>query len=247
MSLLEAAATADAAFEALRARAELWVIPCLNPDGYRKTWDAVGRGPLATLRTNAAGVDLNRNFPLPSGAPTRWIPGAGSTRPGAATYRGPTPLSEPETAALHQLLTAYPMHGSANLHSFMGTLIPARVRDVASFQAYRRLCAVVRRHQAVTRYHRLSSRWLDVFTGELEDHQHHALGTWALCIEAFSIAASLRQSLHAASTFWRFNPIDPAPWIANDRPAILAYLGATLDYARPDHGLAPRAVSRTDS
>lgn len=58
---------------------DLWVIRNANPDGYA----------LAT-RQNAAGVDINRNFP------TEWLPSEIGTR----SYSGSTPASEPETRAL---------------------------------------------------------------------------------------------------------------------------------------------------
>lgn len=233
LGLLRALADGDPRLLALRARAELWVIPSINPDGYARTFAAAGRGRLAELRGNARGVDLNRNFPRPGGAAPSWLPGTGSDRPGAATYRGPHPLSEPETAALDRLFAAQRFVAGANLHSFMGTLIPARVTARGPYGVYRRLCRSFAAAQPRRRYLRLASRLFDAFTGEQEDHQHHVHGTWAVCVETFTILASYRQHLRAPSVFWRFNPRDPEPWVDNDVAGLCAYFGAALRLDRP--------------
>lgn len=217
----------------LLARAQLWLVPCINPDGYARTFARGGVGLLPALRHNQNGVDLNRNWPLPDGCRRLPLPGAGSLRPGDATYCGPRPLSEPETASLDRLLVEQGFHASANLHSFMGTLFPARVEDAASFARYRELCDELSKAQPHVRYTRLASRRFDTFTGEQEDHQHHRLRCWAVCIESFSLRASLAQHLRAPSLFWRFNPRDPTPWIENDVPGIVAFLLAALDRPRP--------------
>jgi len=65
----------------------LWLLPALNPDGL-----AAGR------KNSASDVDLNRNFPARSFAPS----GDRSHAPGYDP--GPRPLSEPETAALARFL-----------------------------------------------------------------------------------------------------------------------------------------------
>jgi protein MpaA len=61
----------------------VWLVHRLNPDG-------AAHG----TRTNAHGVDLNRNFP------SGWRAGA----PGTLTYGGPRALSEPESRAIRKLI-----------------------------------------------------------------------------------------------------------------------------------------------
>jgi predicted deacylase len=75
----------------------LLLIPALNVDSYGK------------YRTNANGVDLNRNFA------TGWNSG-GSTDPTSKYYRGPAPLSEPESQALVQVFKVWKPSFYINLH-----------------------------------------------------------------------------------------------------------------------------------
>jgi murein peptide amidase A len=72
------------ALERVRSRADLWIVPNLNPDGY-----ALGR------RQNSRGVDLNAN----------WSSGwRGGGRPWAVYYPGPRPFSERETRIARSLI-----------------------------------------------------------------------------------------------------------------------------------------------
>lgn len=61
---------------------DLYLVRTVNPDG-----------TAADRRTNAHGVDLNRNFPY------RW-----GSSPRGSTWSGPSPLSEPEAVSLRDLV-----------------------------------------------------------------------------------------------------------------------------------------------
>jgi murein peptide amidase A len=92
------------------------VIPILNVDGYR-----------AGNRTNAHGVDLNRNLPSKN-----W-----ESEVREAKYNpGPKPLSEPENQFLDQLFAKYPPHLILTFHSWKPILnYNSDCRDVAEFVA----------------------------------------------------------------------------------------------------------------
>lgn len=201
--------TGEPALRELRAQANLWIVPSYNPDGYARTFAQEGKGALHELRSNARGVDLNRNFPRPSERASRSFGFAGSSKPGSANYRGPHALSEAESAALFSWLRSANIHCALNLHSFSGGLIPARVRSSHDFEHYRRLHRAYLAPLPRPYFYRLHSRWLDLWTGELEDAQHHLLGSWACCVELMTIREMLAQRARGEALFWTFNPKDP--------------------------------------
>lgn len=88
---------------------EIFIIPCMNPDGweYNRLNGGAGSGWRKNRRNNGGGewgVDLNRNWGVDwsnCSAPIIGSPsscGSGSTS--ADTYYGPSPFSEPETQAI---------------------------------------------------------------------------------------------------------------------------------------------------
>ncbi len=80
------------------------VLPVVNPDGYEYSWSTdrdwrKNRRPIGS--TGAVGVDLNRNWGVGWG-----LDSGSSNDPFDWTYRGPSPFSEPETAALRDFYIA---------------------------------------------------------------------------------------------------------------------------------------------
>ncbi len=220
---------------ALREVATVVVAPCLNPDGFKKTEDSGGDGALKALRTNANGVDLNRNFARPDrddgvAWSTSKLPLAmsGSIDPARATYRGASPFSEPESRAVSAFLDEKKPRALVSFHSFMGTLIPPKVQTWREARTYRRLCWAYRRGQ--TRY--VAPTFMlapvDVFTGELEDHAHHVHGCWSLTVEVFPLWRSLVATHDRPTLFSRFNPAHPDHVVDDAVGGALAYLEAAL-------------------
>lgn len=97
------------------------VVPQVNPDGnhlvYTKDnfWRKNAR---ADSNNRIYGVDLNRNYP------TAWRGCRGSSgRRNSQTYRGPSPVSEPETDAMINLFDKYRPVANISYHSYSELII----------------------------------------------------------------------------------------------------------------------------
>ena len=115
----------------------IWVVPCVNPDGYVYDHDQgndwrQNRHPYP----GGVGVDLNRNYAGSTNGDLRgeWGsigPGSQTHQQGQSTYVGPAPFSEPETQVMRDFFDArnitialsYHTHGELVLWSwgFAGT------------------------------------------------------------------------------------------------------------------------------
>ena len=115
--LLEAYGTDPIATYLVNER-EIYVLPCVNPDGYEfNRSQAPGGGGLwrKNRRSNGGGsfgVDLNRNYPF------QWAVAGSSSNPSSETYHGPSASSEPETTAMVQYFGTRSFSTALSVHTF---------------------------------------------------------------------------------------------------------------------------------
>ncbi len=154
------------------------IVPVANPDGMKKY-----------LRHNVRGVDLNRNFPAGNYA--------------TASKHGESPLSEPESQALHRLMQEYPPARIVSIHQ--PTTLPACIDYDGPGAA---LAEVMARHTDLP-LHKIGSR-----PGSLGSYAGVTLGTPIITLE-------LPRSPHDAD--------GPALWKKYGRMmlAVIEYEGVT--------------------
>lgn len=91
------------------------IIPIVNVDGYVYTWTTqrLWRKNRRNNGNGTFGIDLNRNWSY------KWGGVGSSSDPGNDLYRGTAPFSEPETAALRDLMAARPwIVRHVDIHSY---------------------------------------------------------------------------------------------------------------------------------
>ena len=105
--------------------AELYFVPCVNPDGYvyNETTDPQGGGYWRKNRRDngdgSFGVDLNRNYSYFWGNDDN----GSSPNTESGTYRGPGPFSEPETRTMRDFVLAHSFVFAQNYHTYSNLLI----------------------------------------------------------------------------------------------------------------------------
>lgn len=198
------------------------VVALANPDGYRAIESDLRAGRRRFRRTNANGVDLNRNWP------TAFVPRA--RRWALWNWGGRGPASEPEVAAIVGMLdrtvaTGAQIDTAVSLHSFGRKLLVPYGGRFARSPRYRQLVTRARAVQA-----RLAepysidqvSRWLPgafAFGMEIDDF-HDRYGACALLVECSFGNLSLDPATWLQPFRW-YNPPDPA--------AVSADLAQALD------------------
>jgi len=92
------------------------LIPVVNPDGYEynRQTNPNGGGLWRKNRRGSYGVDLNRNYDWEWGP--QWNGSSGNQN--SETYRGASPFSEPETAAIRDILATQTPGMSVSAHTY---------------------------------------------------------------------------------------------------------------------------------
>lgn len=165
---------------------ELWFIPVANPDGYQYTFDHE-RLWRKNLRDNNGdgqtqvgdGVDPNRNFPNHWGYDEE----GSSSIQASETYRGPAPMSEPETQAMVGLLDRIGFAFQVNYHSNGQWLLYPEGWQIGTPSADDPIYYAMSGNldnPAIQDFHPgLSSDVLYVTNGETTDYAHVATGALA--------------------------------------------------------------------
>ena len=110
----------DPTIKTLLNSSELFILPCVNPDGYvyNQTNNPSGGGMWRKNRKNNGngtfGTDLNRNYSYNWG----YNNSGSSPTTSSDTYRGPSAFSEPETQAIRDFSAAHNFVSAMNFHSY---------------------------------------------------------------------------------------------------------------------------------
>lgn len=170
----------DARVTALVNERELWFVPVVNPDGYvfNEVTQPGGGGLWRKNRRvsagGAIGVDLNRNYPYAWGVDDL----GSSPDPASEVFRGASPLSEPETAALDAFVGAQQFDVVWSVHAHGELLMfPFAASNDTALQDV----ALYREHGACFAAHsndRIGSvsNLLGLGNGSALDHHHVAHG-----------------------------------------------------------------------
>lgn len=236
LALADALAGESPASRAVLSRADVVLFPLVNPDGLARVAEEHGLLGMKGARTNAHGVDLNRNFGAPEAA-TTW--NAASEDPASPYFRG-EPLAEPESRALRALFDDLGPSFAVHLHSFGAELFvptPAGERAAADKALVETFVRAL--HEVQARDYPVV--WEpEVNTGTAASWGQHARGVPGVTFEIGAPDASVLLPWRFVTPYGWTNPREPATWIQQDRDALLAALAALAEAIHAaDNAAAP--------
>ena len=214
----------------LARSAHFVVVPVVNPDALHVNCSRLIRGRRAFQRSNARGVDLNRNFPRQRGD-FPWHPLGGSRWRLLPNYAGPEPLSEPETRTLRDIADEVRPRVSVGFHSFGELLLypwaftrrpnPRRAR-------YEHIGRAFVRALGHARYRVMqATEWYST-VGDMDDWLDAEYGTLAFTVEVSRPRRWLRNLRRASNPFAWSNPVEVAPSMAGVAPGVDALVHEAL-------------------
>ena len=193
--------------------------PLVNPDGFRKVEDNIRQHLRRWVRTNHAGVDLNRNWPTFFKRKRGILLGHNNS--------GPAPLSEPEVRSICEALDVIDQGAdidrALSLHSIGNMILMpwgGVWREPLDIHKHRRVARALRRRLGNYTIRQVS-HWLPgvSFAHGMEiDHLHQRYGATSILIECTRGELSLRNPSVLRDPFRIFNPArgrDQAKLIAN--------------------------------
>lgn len=213
----------DAELAAVVDDLDIYVVPVLNPDGlaYSQNHYRWWRGNRRVNSDGSIGVDLNRNYTV------GWGIGSSSV-PGSQTYKGPSPMSEPETQAFDGLVARVRPTLTMTWHAYgRMILLPFgyRATEPARWDLYQEITPAMR----VASGYRMGPihQLIRVTGGSTDDH---------FLVEHGAFVATLELG---TSFIPRESEIQPT--LAEALPAALLWLKATQRLA----GIDPREPAST--
>ena len=218
------------------------VMPVLNPDAFAQNMDRLDRGWPALRRTNANGVDLNRNFPQVAPLERSHL-FSGSRWKRSPYYSGDRPFSEPETQAVARVVADTKPSLSIGFHSFGNLLLyPWAFSRKPNFRepTYNHLADAFLKDGQDSEYSLKQASQFYPTVGDLDDWLDHEHGTLAMTVEVGGLSRRLWHPLRLLNPFCWMNPLRIESTVGALVPAMQAMLTRAGALASPT--LVPAAV-----
>ena len=209
--------------ERITSRCNAYFVPVANPDGYQTALNKRGKWFFSSARKNAAGVDLNRNFPV-GFYPERLRFAMASGSPFMPVYRGPKPFSEPEACAIKYLVESASLRASISFHSpgrYIGYPYCYKGTRCPDYKELHRVASAMRAQQPHFKYRVGQEYYYYPTTGDLNDWLYEKFGTFAFIFEVGGLGFRLGDPSTWFYPFAWCNSPDVEREVENDLPAAL--------------------------